>query len=232
MQQGRLLDVAASPSGPLAPHNPEEWHVVLRSHQGVIVRYNRDQRALSVEANNSLGLIDPRRGSSPLIAAQEPLHQRDNSLCPFCKRPLREDGGGVGGSGSSNASSSSGGLDHAYGTPLITDREAPGHLSTDYFHLLSEAHQSAPGFATSVPSRPGTPVFTEINVNASLDESAFSEDYYQRFFNEIALLGRGMSGSVYLCQHVLNGNPIGLFACKKIPVGGVHTVILLHYTAS
>lgn len=220
MQYRALPGVASASSASLIPHNSEDWHVVLRSHQGVIVRYNRGQRALAVETSNSLGLISPRPASnSPLLDSEESLHPRASTHCPLCKRPLREEGG-VGHNGN-NASSKSGGLDHAYGLPLLADREAPGHLSTDYFHLLSEAHQSIPGFVSPVPSRPGTPVFTEINVNASLDDSAFSEGYYQRFFKEIALLGRGMSGSVYLCQHVLNRNPIGLFACKKIPVGGV-----------
>jgi hypothetical protein len=143
-------------------------------------------------------------------------------VCPFCRRPLHE-GGSAGGAGNASASGN-GGLDNAFynnpasNAPRLEARGAPGHLSTDYFHLLSEAHQNSPNFATPEPSRPSTPVFAEINLNASLDESAFSEGYYQKFFNELALLGRGMSGSVYLCQHVLNGNPIGLFACKKIPV--------------
>lgn len=195
-------------------NNPEDWSVVLRSYQGVIVRYNRGQRALNVETRNALGLIGHRGSSSPPLATS---HARDSTVCPFCKRSLHE-------GGSAGVAGGDGGLGHAFynnfGTnaPRLQDRHALGGFSTDYFHLLSEAHQNSPNFATPEPSRPGTPVFAEINLNAGLDESAFSEGYYRKFFNELGLLGRGMSGSVYLCQHVLNGNPIGLFACKKIPV--------------
>lgn len=221
MQGGRLpvasgLSSASLPShGAVVPHstNPEDWPVVLRSYQGVIVRYNRGQRALTVETRNALGLV------SPPVAA---VPSRDSTVCPFCRRPLHD--GAPSASSSSRNSNAGGtaGLGQAFynnTAPRLADRGTPGHLSTDYFHLLSEAHQDSPSFGTPEPSRPGTPVFAEIS--ASLDESAFSEGYYQKFFNEIGLLGRGMSGSVYLCQHVLNGNPIGLFACKKIPVCGV-----------
>lgn len=222
MQYAGLPVVRASTHAAVVPlSNPEEWPVVLRSYQGVIVRYNRGQRALTVETRNSLGLVaSPGGSSSPPLATS---HGRDNAACPFCRRPLQESSSAGVGASRSN-SGGDGGLGHGFynnfgsSVPRLADRQSPGDFSTDYFQLLSEAHQNSPSFATPEPSRPGTPVFAEINLNAGLDESAFSEGYYQKFFNELGLLGRGMSGSVYLCQHVLNGNPIGLFACKKIPV--------------
>ncbi|KAL5635272.1 hypothetical protein ACGC1H_003087 [Rhizoctonia solani] len=46
-----------------------------------------------------------------------------------------------------------------------------------------------------------------------------SNGYYTTFFREETRLGMGANGSVYLCQHVLNGIPLGHFAVKKIAVG-------------
>lgn len=45
------------------------------------------------------------------------------------------------------------------------------------------------------------------------------EGYYTRFFVEERRLGMGAEGSVYLCQHVLEGNPLGHYAVKKVAVG-------------
>ncbi|CEL55054.1 putative serine/threonine-protein kinase iksA OS=Dictyostelium discoideum GN=iksA PE=3 SV=1 [Rhizoctonia solani AG-1 IB] len=46
-----------------------------------------------------------------------------------------------------------------------------------------------------------------------------SSGYYTTFFREETRLGMGANGSVFLCQHVLNGIPLGHFAVKKIAVG-------------
>lgn len=88
-------------------------------------------------------------------------------------------------------------------------------MSAEYFQILGESHQGTPNW-TPEPSRPGTPVFAEIG--SHLDASSFLDGYYARFFVELEQLGRGMTGSVFLCQHVLSGNHLGYFACKKIPV--------------
>lgn len=209
------LTLANQPPSP--SQNPEDWHVVLRSYQGVVVRYNRDQRALAVETRQVPGPLQlgrsPSGGSKAAFPRTSSSYAADQA-CPLCKRPF---------STSSGAGSTDGGRRgfstttyNASSAPKLTDRNAPEHLSTDYFHLLAQAHESSPSFATPEPSRPGTPVSTD--VNSKLDESSFSEGYYQRFFTEISQLGRGMSGSVFLCQHVLNGNPLGMYACKKIAV--------------
>ncbi|GAB1526395.1 putative serine/threonine-protein kinase iks1 [Rhizoctonia solani] len=49
--------------------------------------------------------------------------------------------------------------------------------------------------------------------------SKASSGYYATFFREETRLGMGANGSVFLCQHVLNGIPLGHFAVKKIAVG-------------
>jgi hypothetical protein len=70
-----------------------------------------------------------------------------------------------------------------------------------------------------------------------------AEGYFKTFFQEECKLGMGASGSVYLCQvcftfllrslilmwkhqHVLDGNPLGHFAVKKIAVGESHSYLL------
>lgn len=40
-----------------------------------------------------------------------------------------------------------------------------------------------------------------------------------RFFVEETELGRGGKGVVLLVKHVLDGVSLGLFACKRVPVG-------------
>lgn len=71
----------------------------------------------------------------------------------------------------------------------------------------------------------------------SLDSQQMNEGYYARFFDEVSLLGespigqrtsvgrraedsatlagRGGQGAVYLVRHMLNGEALGLYACKK-----------------
>lgn len=53
-----------------------------------------------------------------------------------------------------------------------------------------------------------------------------AEGYFRKFFQEEYRLGMGAYGSVYLCQHVLDGNPLGRFAVKKIAVGESHSYLL------
>ncbi|CCW64368.1 unnamed protein product [Phytomonas sp. EM1] len=45
------------------------------------------------------------------------------------------------------------------------------------------------------------------------------DGYYARYFLELQKLGSGTYGGVYLCQHVMEGVPLGVFALKKVPVG-------------
>lgn len=70
-----------------------------------------------------------------------------------------------------------------------------------------------------------------------------AEGYFKTFFQEEYKLGMGANGTVYLCQvrgrsptvyhvlrpllqHVLDGNPLGHFAVKKIAVGESHSYLL------
>ncbi|RKP38994.1 kinase-like domain-containing protein, partial [Dimargaris cristalligena] len=52
-----------------------------------------------------------------------------------------------------------------------------------------------------------------------LSPGIFNQGYYRNFFVEEKKLGRGLRGSVFLCQHVLDKIPLGLYAVKKVAVG-------------
>ncbi|KAF9933657.1 putative serine/threonine-protein kinase iks1 [Linnemannia zychae] len=57
---------------------------------------------------------------------------------------------------------------------------------------------------------------------SNLSHDALNQGYYVRFFVEQMKLGRGFRGSVFLCQHILDGIPLGEYAIKKVAVGDNH----------
>ncbi|KAJ1929658.1 putative serine/threonine-protein kinase iks1 [Tieghemiomyces parasiticus] len=52
-----------------------------------------------------------------------------------------------------------------------------------------------------------------------LSPGIYNQGYYANFFIEEKKLGKGLRGSVYLCQHVLDNIPLGQYAVKKVAVG-------------
>ncbi|EPS43966.1 hypothetical protein H072_2142 [Dactylellina haptotyla CBS 200.50] len=56
-----------------------------------------------------------------------------------------------------------------------------------------------------------------------ISSSAFSPGYFNQFFVKERELGKGGKGVVLLVRHVLDGVNLGLFACKRVPVGDDHT---------
>lgn len=55
-----------------------------------------------------------------------------------------------------------------------------------------------------------------------ISETAFSPNYFEKFFIEDRELGRGGRGVVLLVKHVLDGVNLGYFACKRVPIGDDH----------
>ncbi|BGP51178.1 putative serine/threonine-protein kinase iks1 [Rhodotorula kratochvilovae] len=90
-----------------------------------------------------------------------------------------------------------------------------------YFDLLSEVNSLAPSAASTAPRALPTPADARGAGGAGerLDQGQMNEGYFSRFFEELQLLGKGGQGSVFLVRHVLNGEALGLYACKKIAVG-------------
>ncbi|GAA5824661.1 hypothetical protein JCM11251_005293 [Rhodosporidiobolus azoricus] len=99
----------------------------------------------------------------------------------------------------------------------------PARLAKEgaYFELLSEANSRAGSPSTTGGARaledeePREGGMEE----ERLPERQMNEGYYETFFKEVQLLGKGGQGSVYLARHVLNGENLGLYAVKKIRVG-------------
>src|SRR5258708_24045557 len=88
------------------------------------------------------------------------------------------------------------------------------HRAPNYFHLLAAHNEST--------SRPLTPPHFEDEPRPPLGSETMAEGYFDAFFREESKLGMGANGSVFLCQHVLDGNLLGRFAVKKIAVGSSH----------
>ncbi|KAK0219813.1 kinase-like domain-containing protein [Armillaria fumosa] len=121
---------------------------------------------------------------------------RPGSGCPYCKRPLP----------------ASHDDDDDDPDPEFHSR------ASNYFHLLSIANDTW--------SRPSTPPPPIEDGAGAFSAEALANGYFKAFFMEESKLGMGANGSVYLCQHVLDGNPLGHFAVKKVAVGQSHSYLL------
>ena len=147
--------------------------------------------------------------------------------CPVCHRPWREEN-----------------LPQAQDRRASSPDTATGFVNPDYFRMLA---QSLPSLNTSSgppsprrrlvqpshdqrdspgssPPHTGLRNASPVPVSSSpgISASAFSQDYFKRFFVEERELGRGGKGVVLLVKHVLDGVTLGQFACKRVPVGDDH----------
>ena len=120
---------------------------------------------------------------------------------------------------------------------------SPGFVSPEYFRML---HQSLPGSEDPSPPpsprrrlvqpvTPGrsSPIDTQTAEflasspasppsSQGISSTAFSPNYFKKFFVEEKELGRGGKGVVLLVKHMLDGVSLGQFACKRVPVGDDH----------
>ncbi|CED83585.1 kinase-like protein [Phaffia rhodozyma] len=58
------------------------------------------------------------------------------------------------------------------------------------------------------------------------DSQEGSDGYYKRYFKEEHRLGMGAQGTVFLCQHIIDHQPLGLYAVKKVAVGTSHEYLV------
>ncbi|KAJ2759245.1 putative serine/threonine-protein kinase iks1, partial [Coemansia sp. BCRC 34490] len=88
----------------------------------------------------------------------------------------------------------------------------------------SEAKETmliSPGADRSTPET--RTIAEEINTSKDgVSERSFNQGYYERFFMEQKKLGKGLRGSVFSCQHILDGVFLGYYAVKKVAVGNNH----------
>ncbi|KAI5370700.1 putative serine/threonine-protein kinase, active [Septoria linicola] len=191
----------------LVPYASDLREVVLRRGNAVVV-YDANSRQLSVRE-----------------ATDQPVELQD--CCPYCRQPLRP----------RESSTGDGEPDHVF------EPERP-FVDPDYFGMLADSRRPSPaGSGSSTPSRripiairsgrsrevsgihapPSGAEFLGSEPASSsgqgISSSAFSPGYFQQFFKTERELGRGGNGVVLLVEHVIDGVPLGHFACKRIPVG-------------
>ncbi|EFI26761.1 other/IKS protein kinase [Coprinopsis cinerea okayama7 len=179
-----------------------EWQPILHASNQVVL-YNPHSHALTISRPANLAA-----SSSSLIATRRPRP------CPYCKQDLPP------------------GF-HAQPNDVDDEAEVLDSLHDDdpayhsrvpnYFQLLAVSNET-----TSRPSSPPIGLTSEDPASRSTTFQAeqMAEGYFKRFFQEEYKLGMGANGSVYLCQHMLDGNPLGHFAVKKIAVGESHSYLL------
>ena len=144
----------------------------------------------------------------------------ENSSCPTCHQPWPA---------------------HSPGEDDVAAVSSPDVIDPQYFRMLSHTLN---GSSSSTPStsprrflvqsspsavQSGFPSSTEFLGSSptqpdahGISSSAFSQDYFKKFFVEEKVLGRGGKGVVLLVAHILDGVRLGHFACKRVPVGDDH----------
>ncbi|KAF8067893.1 kinase-like domain-containing protein [Lyophyllum atratum] len=153
-------------------------------------------------ASNQVVLYNPRSHALSIRRANNDP-ERARGSCPYCKQTLPR------------------GFEPE---PEIEDIDAvdsdPAYHSraSDYFQLLAIANETS--------SRPSTPPPSSQDQRSTFPAEKMAEGYFNTFFQEEYKLGMGANGSVFLCQHMLDGNPLGHFAVKKIAVGESHSYLL------
>ncbi|KAG0216842.1 putative serine/threonine-protein kinase iks1 [Mortierella sp. NVP41] len=197
----------------------QEWRVILRSPpRGRTVLYNPQMQSLVVQTT-----VGP--DSHPMSL------RNDSRICALCRRPLDLDDS----EDQSGAANTSGFMDSNYFRMLAdanialsrrgslqanTEPEYPepspiGSPTSSSRASLDIDHQSPPlGENRNRTRDPNNP--------AHLSHDALNQGYYERFFVEQMKLGRGYRGSVFLCQHILDGIHLGEYAIKKVAVGDNH----------
>ncbi|KAJ5811959.1 hypothetical protein N7474_008260 [Penicillium riverlandense] len=184
----------------MIPYNGgSNMDVVLRHNDSVVV-FDRDSQQLVLRST-----ADHNNGDLELTD------------CPLCHRPMREDSRGR---DSHRAS---------------TNPQAE-FINPNYFRMLNNSLPSSAS-SSSPPSprrrlvQPALPDGPTPDrgyaqgpppTSQGISSAAFSPDYFQRFFVEEKVLGRGGKGVVLLVKHMLDGVSLGQYACKRVPVGDDH----------
>ncbi|KAF4553088.1 Protein kinase domain-containing protein 27 [Elsinoe fawcettii] len=197
-----------------------------RHRQMSLIPYQSNQEVV-LRHGTAVVTLDPQ--SQQLTLRDTSASSIEYGQCPYCHRPFHEE-------------------QNAF--PPRRDpsptRQDHGFVNPDYFRLLAER---SPVSANSTgPPSPGRPLRAlrsgdSRNVSASgppsnaefvgtspapagsdhgIKGSSFLPGYFQRFFVERRMLGRGGRGVVLLVEHVLDDVSLGEFACKRIPVGNDH----------
>lgn len=166
------------------------------------------------------------------VVVRDPASHRleiRGSTCPTCHQALPQP------------------ADHPYDRSY--DVEDDSYMDPDYFRMLRRGNHGfpsprgppspvrvlpRPAFDSS-SHRPSPEVIDEEDDaetpqafedrprrGSRIRREAFSPKYFQTFFVEERVLGKGGKGEVLLVRHQIDGCHLGYFACKRVPVGDDH----------
>lgn len=166
--------------------------------------------------NDSVVVFD--RDSQQLVLRNAADSNVDVELanCPYCHRPLHDAN-----TGRNNRH--------------VTPGTQPEFINPNYFRMLHDSlpssrgssHPPSPRRSLVQPALPDRPIDRPTSDPSSsrpgISSAAFTPNYFQKFFVEEKVLGRGGKGLVLLVSHVLDGVSLGHYACKRVPVGDDHT---------
>lgn len=107
----------------------------------------------------------------------------------------------------------------------IPDRGPPSPVRRPA--LASSAPRGLRAFSQEVPDEDAEFISSTPGVaqaeGSRIRRDAFSPKYFETFFVEERVLGKGGKGVVLLVRHEIDGCHLGQFACKRVPVGDDHT---------
>lgn len=151
----------------------------------------------------------------------------ENTTCPYCHRPFRNNAGEESRAGRSSSPGIQGGFVRPEYFEMLRQQGLSG--SSDFSHPPSPRRRLVQPARTRAESPDPSPQGAEFIEDRSfptstqgISSSALSPGYFQKFFVEEGELGRGGRGVVLLVRHVLDGVSLGHFACKRVPVGDDH----------
>ncbi|GAB7338222.1 hypothetical protein MBLNU457_4558t1 [Dothideomycetes sp. NU457] len=200
-----------------------------RQRQLSLIPYPSEQREVVLRHGNSVVVFDQQAQE---LSLRDTSHEdaTDFTDCPYCHRPFQDERS-------------------SYHTTQDARSESPDHgfVNPNYFRMLAHStpgsrESSAPptprrglqflrsGGSRNVSNASGPPSGAEFvgsnpapqPTGSGIKGSSFTPGYFERFFVEVKELGRGGRGVVLLVKHILDGVPLGDFACKRIPVGNDH----------
>ncbi|KAK3388777.1 kinase-like domain-containing protein [Sordaria brevicollis] len=186
----------------LIPYHPREGReIVLRHRNAIVVRDPLTQRLeiRGLQLHECPTCHQPLR-TSPENHVDDDSDRRESYVDPDYFRMLRDGHNGHGQGPSSSRPPSSPIRRLVRPVPAIDDR----------------GNEIGVQNAEFVSSEPVPPETTRIK------KEAFAPNYFEKFFHEERTLGRGGKGVVMLVRHEIDGCNLGLFACKRVPVGDDH----------
>jgi hypothetical protein len=201
------------------------WQVVLRSDNDKVVLYNSSRNELSVLAGWTNDENPPEDDTEAGYDGIDELEDDDNDLevisqagdssnsnnknknrlCPLCRHPLSPPTG------------------HGSIESTVTATDLPAQRSSvskqqqrkrlpSYFTLLSEANSRTTTPRNTTTTIPSPEASTS---GPALNQTTFNSGYFEQYFLVVEKIGKGGNGVVHLVRHVLNGEALGLYACKR-----------------